>query len=98
MCECVYNFFNFDNKGNLQAKHCVLSGQACWWNTNWSGALHMACRRLIERLAALNCAAPSAQLPEPARHVTDSNRPADEQMHAGVLVCVSLCACVLVWF
>lgn len=54
----------------------------------------MACRRLIERLAALNCAAPSAQLPEPARHVTDSNRPTDEQMHAGVLVCVRLCLCV----
>lgn len=57
-------------------------------------ALHMACRRLIERLAALNCAAPSAQLPEPARHVTDSNRPTDEQMHAGVLVCVSGCVCL----
>lgn len=60
-------------------------------------ALHMASRRLIERLAALNCVAPSAQLPEPARHVTDSNRPTDKQMHAGVLVCVRVCLslCVL---
>lgn len=47
------------------------------------------CGRLIERFAGLNCAAPSAQVAQPARHVTGSNRPADEQMCAGVCVCVS---------
>lgn len=42
---------------------------------------------MIERLAGLNCAAPSAQVAESARHVTGSNRPADEQMRACVCVC-----------
>lgn len=90
-----YVFCCNDNKGNLQARRCLLSGQACWWSTNRSGAPYMACGRLIERLAALNCAAPSAQVPEPARHVTDSNRPSDEQMRAGVRALVYLRVCVV---
>lgn len=53
----------------------------------------MACRRLIERFGGPNCAVPSAQVTEPARHVTVSNRLTDEQMCAGVcmLECVSVC-------
>lgn len=53
---------------------------------------HRACRRLIERFGGPNCAVPSAQVTEPARHVTVSNRLTDEQMCAGV--CVLVCVCI----
>lgn len=54
----------------------------------------MACRRLIERFGGLNCSVPSAQVAEPARHVTVSNRLTDEQMCAEVCTCVCVCMCV----
>lgn len=55
----------------------------------------MAYERLIERFGGPNCAVPSAQVTEPARHVTVSNRLTDEQMCAGesTLMCVQVCAC-----
>lgn len=53
----------------------------------------MAYRRLIERFGGPNCTAPSAQVKEPARHVTVSNRLTDEQMCAG-LVHASARVCV----
>lgn len=60
---------------------------------------HAACRRLIERFGGLNCAVPSAQVTEPARHVTVSNRLADEQMCAGVCtLCVSLTMSISLYF
>lgn len=86
-------FIVCENKGNLQTRRWEYKVDKHVGLTATENRVpHMACRRLIERFGGPNCAVPSAQVTEPARHVTVSNRLTDEQMCAGV--CMLVCVCV----